>query len=127
MLYRLTTALAVLASLMLPAAPALADPVGSCAVTPNPVPVGTSYTVDATGLSVNTAFVVHIQQVGGPGADVFATADAQGNATTGPLSGPTTPGATDATWKKLAAWRTGGGPIITYGPAEAICSWSVVA
>lgn len=33
------------------AAPALADPpAGACTVTPNPVTVGASYTVDATGL-----------------------------------------------------------------------------
>jgi hypothetical protein len=102
---------------------------GTCAAVPDPVPVGTAYTVNATGLTVNTAFMVRIQQAGVPVQEVFATSDDFGNAATGDYGMPTAqePGTVNATWKKLQIWPSGGGPIITYGPSEATCGWTIVA
>jgi hypothetical protein len=100
---------------------------GACTVTPNPVPVGSQYTIDATGLTINTAFAVHIQATGTPPKDVFATSNEFGNATTGLLPAPQRTGTVTATWKKLQIWPDGSGPILTYGMAEAICDWTIVA
>lgn len=110
--------------------PAAADPpAGSCTAVPNPVPVGTSYTATATGLTVNTAFVVRIQQAGVAVQEIFATSDASGNAATGDYGNPIAQetGTVNATWKKLLAWPSGYGEVITFGPAEADCSWMIVA
>ena len=117
---------ALVAAVAVPGA-ALADPAGSCTAVPDPVPVGVSYTVTASGVSLNTAFVVRIQQAGMPAREVFATADSAGNASTEPQPAPTEPGAATAVWKKLIIWPSGGGPIITYGAPEATCDWSIVA
>lgn len=119
--------LLVVATLVSPVASAQAAPNGTCTVTPNPVPVGSQYQIDAVGLTVNTAFAVHIQRTATAPQDVFATSDANGTASTGPLPGPDRTGTATATWKKLLVWPSGGGPILTYGMAEAICEWTIVA
>jgi hypothetical protein len=125
---RVGLAVALMAAIV--SAPATAhavDPAGSCTITPNPVPVGTPYAIDATGLTINTAFAVHIQATGTPPANVFATSDEFGNASTGSLPAPQRTGTATATWKKLQIWPSGYGPILTYGMAEAICDWTIIA
>lgn len=107
-----------------------ASAAGACTATPNPAVVGSSYTVAATGLTVNTAFVVRLQQSGVPVQELFSTSDPDGNAATGGYyPGPvaTAPGTVSITWKKLLVWPQGGGEIITYGGSEANCSQTIVA
>jgi hypothetical protein len=104
---------------------------GACAVTPNPDPVGTPYTVAATGLTVNTAFTVHIHQAGYTALDLIVASDANGAASTGPVAwgstGPQAPGTASVSWKKYQTQVGGGGSIGSYGPTEAACDWAIVA
>jgi hypothetical protein len=108
-----------------------AAPTGTCTVTPDPTPFGTPYTVDAAGLTVNTAFTVHIRQSGSDALDLVVSSDANGDASTGPVAwgptGPQGPGTASVTWKKWQGQAGGGGPIGSYGPTEASCNWTIVA
>jgi hypothetical protein len=103
---------------------------GSCAVTPDPVPVGTAYTVDATGLTVSTAFVVKIKQTGFTALELIVASNETGAASTGPVqwgsTGPQEPGTATVSWRKWAGFPGGGGPILTYGGDEAKCTLTAV-
>jgi hypothetical protein len=123
---RLLSSLVLVAAAALPfAGSAAADPpAGACAVTPNPVAVNTSYQVDATGLTVNTAFTVHFQQPGTGSFDQVVASGPDGAATTSASSASA--GTVSISWKKWQGMVGGGGAIGSYGPTEAACSVAVV-
>jgi hypothetical protein len=124
--FDLLVAALLLGALAVPA-PAQADPpVAACTVTPNPVTVGTAFEVDAAGLAPNFAYFVHLHQAGTEARDVFATADASGNASTGPVVWGDV-GTASAKWYKLTAFQSGGGPVISTGPAEQACDLTIVS
>ena len=129
MLKTATLIVALLLGALTGAAPAQAA--GTCSVSPNPDPVGTPYTVTATGLTVNTAFTVHIHQAGYTALELVVASDANGAASTGPVAwgptGPQAPGTASVSWKKYQTQVGGGGSIGSYGPTEAACDWTIVA
>lgn len=116
----------LLGMLVVPGVARADPPLDACTVVPNPVTVGTEFRVDATGLTPNFAYFVHLHQPSTQSRDVFATADANGNATTGPVVWGEV-GSARATWWKLTAFRSGGGPVISTDPAERICDLTIVA